>query len=119
MGPGSGCGSEEKERETRAEGNHAQDDSRSEKERERDVMTSAWPPESRGFGVLGQCSQVIRGSCLSVDSSSVGLGCRFYISNMLPGAVDAAASPHPHPYPPYFKHQNPTEGYSNDGGSNP
>lgn len=69
-----------------------EDDSTSEKEKERDVTTRAWPPESRGFGVLGQCLQIIWASRLTADSGSVGLGWTFPVSNKLPGAGDAAAS---------------------------
>lgn len=71
-----------------------EDDSSDEKERERDTMTCAWPPESRGFGVPGQCLKDTGGACLNVHSGSVGPGYSFYISNKFPGAVDAAATPH-------------------------
>ena len=36
-------------------------------------MTCAWPPESGGFGVLGQCLQIIWASCLTAGSGSAGL----------------------------------------------
>lgn len=56
-------------------------------------MTCAWPPESRGFGVPGQCLKIIQGARLNVDFGSVGLGYSFYVCNKLLGEADAAAAP--------------------------
>lgn len=62
-----------------------EDDSKREKERERDARRCAWPPGGRGFGVPGQCSGTVWGACLNVDFWLNGTGVRFWHFKQAPG----------------------------------
>lgn len=77
LGPGSGCGSDENERETGPRGGCPL---------KRMILEVRKEEKGTPGGVLGHLEAEAlgsQGSCLNVDSGSVGLGCGFGISNKL------------------------------------